>query len=197
MSNVHSPDKGYDLISKGAEICLSCGGCCNGILGNHVELEADETELVSQLGLTPYQKKVDYEAFCLPCSCLKDSKCSAYARRPKRCSHYQCKLLKEYLQGTTSFEDSMKLVKKAPSLMETIYQHIGGVDSSKTIWEQIEDFMELQEGSVNSEESRRINVQLLLDMKKLSTICKHLKPGFFVNVEIKNIFHNGKGVIKI
>jgi hypothetical protein len=156
-----------------------------------------KTELVSQLGLTPYQEKVDYDAFCLPCSCLKDSKCSVYAHRPKKCSDYKCKLLKEYLQGITSFEESIELVRKAVSLMETIYQHIGGVDPSKLIWEQIRDFMELQEGGVKIEESRPINVRLLLDMKKLSTICKRFVPGFFVNVDIKNIFPNGKGMIKI
>ncbi len=197
MSNAHSPVKGYERISKGIELCLSCGGCCNGMLHDHGKLKADETELVSQLRLIPYQEKFDYIAFCLPCSCFKDSKCSVYAHRPKKCRDYQCKLLKEYLQGTTSFEESIELVRKAISLMETIYQHIGGVDPSKTIWEQIEDFMELQEGSVNIEGSRRINVRLLLDMKKLSTICNHFDPGFFVNVEIKNIFHNGKGAIKI
>jgi hypothetical protein len=72
--------------------------------------------------------------------------------------------------------DNIELVMKIISLMKTIYQHIGGVDPSKTIREQIEDFIELQEGSVNIEESRRIqmhNVRLLLDMKKLSTICNH------------------------
>ncbi len=36
--------------------------------------------------------------------------------------------------------DNIELVRKIISLMETIYQHIGGVDPSKTIWEQIEDF---------------------------------------------------------
>ncbi len=197
MSNAHSPDKGYDRHSKGVELCLSCGVCCKGLLVNHVDLETDEIELVSQLGLTLYQNNVDYDAFCLPCSCFKDGKCSVYAQRPRKYRDYKCKLLKGYLQGTISFEGSIKLVRKTISLMETIYQLIGGVDPSKTIWEQIEDFMELQARSVNSEESRHINVRLLLDMKKLSTICNHFMPGFFVYVEIKNIIHNGKGVLKI
>ena len=197
MSNAYSPDKEYGHISKGDQICLSCGLCCTGLLFDHIDLKTDEIELASQLGLTPYQKKVDYDAFRLPCSCFMDSKCSTYAHRPKRCSHYQCKLLYEYLQRTTSFEESIKLVRKALSLMETVYQHIGGMTPSKTIWEQIEDFMELQARSVNSEELIRINVRLLLDMKKLSIICNHFTSKFFVNVEVKYLFHNGKGVIKI
>ncbi|MFQ5964095.1 MAG: hypothetical protein ACE5KZ_07415, partial [Candidatus Scalinduaceae bacterium] len=69
MSNSHSPDKDYDLVSKGAELCQSCGLCCKGMLHDRIDLEIDETELVSQLGLTPYQKKVDYDAFDLPCPC--------------------------------------------------------------------------------------------------------------------------------
>ncbi|MFQ5964740.1 MAG: hypothetical protein ACE5KZ_10690, partial [Candidatus Scalinduaceae bacterium] len=126
----------------------------------------------------PYQKKVDYDAFDLPCPCFKDSKCSVYARRPRNCSDYQCKLLMGYLQGRISFGESIELVRKAISLMEAIYQHIGGVDPSKRIWEQIRDFLELQVRSVNSEESRRINAQLLLDVKKLSIICNHFDGQF-------------------
>lgn len=180
MSNTHSPDKGYDLISKGVELCLSCGLYCKGILHDRIDLETDEIELVSQLGLTPYKKKVDYDAFCLPCPCFKDSKCSVYAHQPRNCSGYQCKLLKGYLQGTISFEESIELVKKAISLMEAIYQHIGGIDPSKRIWEQIRGFMELQARSVNSEESRRITARLLLDVKKLSTICSsHFDDEYF------------------
>ncbi len=180
MNNAHSPDKDDDHISKGDEICLSCGLCCKGLVGDHVDLKTDEIELASQLGLTPYQKKVDYDAFRLPCSCFKDSKCSVYAHRPKRCSYYQCKLLKEYLQGTTSFEESVELVRKSISLMEAIYQHIGGIDPSKRIWEQIRNFMELQARSVNSEESRRLIARLLLDVKKLSIICSsHFDDEFF------------------
>lgn len=83
-----------------------------------------------------------------------------------------------YLQGRISFGESIELVRKAISLMEAIYQHIGGVDPSKRIWEQIRDFLELQVRSVNSEESRRINAQLLLDVKKLSIICNHFDGQF-------------------
>jgi Fe-S-cluster containining protein len=126
MSNAHSPDKGYDLISKGVELCLSCGICCKGTLHDRAHLEPDETELVSQLGLTLYQNNVDYGAFDLPCPCFKDGKCSVYAQRPRKCGNFQCKLLKGYLQGLISFGESTELVKKAKSLMEAIYKHIGG-----------------------------------------------------------------------
>ncbi len=179
MSNSHSPDKGNDLISKGVELCLFCGFCCKGILFDRVDLETDETELASQLGLSLYPKKADFDAIYLPCSCFKDSKCSVYAQRPRICKKYQCKLLKGYLQGTISFGESMELVKKAKGMMEAIYQNLGDVDPSKSIWKQIRDFMELQARSENSEESRRITARLLLDVKKLSIICNHFGDGFF------------------
>ncbi len=180
MSNPHPTDKDFDRISKGVELCMSCGLCCNGVVLDHGVIETDEIELASQLGLTPYKKKVDYDAFCLPCPCFKDSKCSAYAHRPRNCSGYQCKLLGGYLQEKISFEESVELVRKAISLMEAIYRHIGGVDPSKIIWEQIRDFMELQARSVNSEESRRLIARLLLDVKKLSTICSsHFDDEYF------------------
>jgi len=178
MSNSHSPDKGNDLISKGVELCLFCGFCCKGILFDRVDLETDETELVSQLGLTPYQKKGDHDALGLPCPYFKDSKCSVYAQRPRICRDYQCKLLRGYLQGEISLGESIELVKKAKSMMEAIYQHMGGVDPSKSIWKQVRDFLELQVRVVNSEESRHITALLLLDVKKLSIICSHFGDGF-------------------
>ncbi len=179
MGNARSTDKGYDLISKGVELCLSCGLCCDGTLDDHVALETDETKLVSQLRLTLYKEKVDYDAFDLPCPCFKYSKCSVYAHRPRNCRDYQCKVLKGYLQGTISFGESMELVRKAKSLMGAIYKHIGGVDYSKRIWEQIRNFMELQAKSVNSEEFRRINVWLLVDVQELSITCNYFNGSFF------------------
>ncbi len=163
--------------SKGVELCLSCGLCCKGMLFDHAAIETDETELVNQLGLNPYQKKVDYDAFSLPCPRFKDSKCTIYAQRPRICGDYQCKLLNGYLQGEISFGESIELVRKAISLMEAIYQHIGG-DPSKSIWKQIRNFLELQVRSVNSEESRRINARLLLDVKKFSIICNYFGYWF-------------------
>ncbi len=171
MSNAHSPDKGYDRHSKGVELCLFCGICCKGILHPYANLETDETELASQLGLNVYQKKGEYVCFDLPCPCFKDSKCSVYVQRPRKCGKFQCKLLKGYLQESISFGESIEFVRKAKSLIEAIYKHIGGDDPSKSIWKQIRDFLELQARSVNSEESRRITAQLLLDVKKLFIIC--------------------------
>jgi Fe-S-cluster containining protein len=180
MSNELSPDKGHYRISKGVELCLSCGFCCNGVLFSFVPLKTDEAELASQLGLSLYPKKADFDAIYLPCSCFKDNKCSVYdAQQPRICEKYQCKLLKGYLQGTISFGESMELVRKAKGMMEAIYQNLGDVDPSKSIWKQIRDFMELQARSENSEESRRITARLLLDVKKLSIICNHFGDGFF------------------
>ncbi len=119
-------------------------------LQSALTLEPDEIELVSQLGLTSYQKKGDHDVLGLPCPYFKDSKCSVYTQRPRKCKDYQCKLLKGYQQGAISFGESIELVRKAISLMESIYQHIGGVDPSKIIWKQIRNFLELQARSVNS-----------------------------------------------
>ncbi len=180
MSNPHPTDKDFDRISKGVELCMSCGFCCNGVLLVSTILETDEAELVTQPGLNFYQKKGEYVGFYQPCPCLKDSKCSVYAQRPRACRNYQCELLKEHLQGTISFKEAVELVRKAISLMEAIYRHIGGVAPSKRIWEQIRDFMELQARSVNSEESRCLIARLLLDVKELSIICSsHFDDEYF------------------
>ncbi len=183
MSNPHSTDKGFDRISKGSELCMSCGLCCEGtLLFIRVALETEEAKSLSQLGQIPYQKKGNHDfLLCSPCPNFNDSKCSFYAQRPRICRGYRCKLLKGYLQGTISFGESIELVRKAKCLMEVIYQRIGGGDDpSKSIWKQIKNFMELQARSVNSEESRRLIARLLLDVKKLSIICSnHFDDTYF------------------
>ena len=66
MSDVTRFEKDHDLASKGSQLCLSCGLCCQGLLRDHAPLETGETELATQLGLPAYLEDSDSHAFlCL------------------------------------------------------------------------------------------------------------------------------------
>ncbi len=175
MSDATHFDKGHDLESKGTQLCLSCGLCCQGLLHDHARLETCETELATQLGLPLCPGNSDSHAFSLPCPLYKGDRCSVYPNRPSVSGDYQCDLLKKFLQGMIGFEQSMALVKSAKELLSAIRQQIGNADPSHRIWQQVADFLERQENNSNSEELRRANAKLLLDEKQLAFFCRHFE----------------------
>ena len=44
MSHATHFDKGHDLESKGTQLCLSCGLCCQGLLHDHARLETSDIQ---------------------------------------------------------------------------------------------------------------------------------------------------------
>ena len=175
MSDTSFLEGGHDPVSKGSQLCLSCGLCCQGLLHDHADLETDETELANQLGLPFHPGSSDSRAFSLPCPLYKDDKCSVYPNRPKVCGNYQCDLLKKLLQGMISFEKATALVKSAKDLMRAIRKQLGPGDPSQSIWQQIAGFLGRHGNNTNSEEFRRANAKLLLDEKQLAFICRHFE----------------------
>ena len=177
MSNGHSPDKGHDMLLRGSALCLACGLCCKGVLHDHAGLLDGETQLANELGLTPYTKKNDYQAFALPCPRHKNGKCSVYGQRPQVCSHYQCDLLKKYLKGRIDFEESIALVKKTKDLVDATYQYLCGADLSRRIWQQVQEFWEQHLDGRGSREFARANAPFLLEKvgQLLITLGRHFE----------------------
>jgi len=175
MSDSTHFDKDHKLASKGSQLCLSCGLCCQGLLQDHHRLETGETELATRIGLPLHGEDNRSKAFSLPCALYREDKCSVYPNRPRACRDYQCDVLKKYLQGTTSLEQSLALVKSAKELMSAIRQRTGDGDPTKRIWQNIADFLDRQGGDQNSAEFRRANAELLLDEKQLAFICRHFE----------------------
>ncbi|HUI32503.1 MAG: YkgJ family cysteine cluster protein [Dysgonamonadaceae bacterium] len=74
--------------------CTTCGNCCMKL--KPCITDQDIMKLSHRLNLSPQQIKVDYieidegEQYFrnLPCSFLKEKKCTIYSDRPKNCSSY-------------------------------------------------------------------------------------------------------------
>ena len=173
MSNSTNREK--ELASKGSQLCLSCGLCCRGLLQNHYPLESGETKLATRIGLPVHSGEDRSNAFSLPCALYREDKCSVYPNRPKACRDYQCDILKKYLKGTISLEQSLELVASAKDLMNSIRRHTGNGDPGKRIWTSIAEYLDRQGDEPNSEAFRQANADLLLDEKQLAFICRHFE----------------------
>jgi len=93
-----------------SELCPNCGLCCNGVLFADVELQKrDDAERLTELGLS-LVKKGRKQAFKQPCSCFDGKLCRVYDERPKRCSTFECGLLKRVQAGELSVETALKKI---------------------------------------------------------------------------------------
>lgn len=142
-----------ELIASGGSLasalCQACGLCCNGLIFSHAVLKPGESGPAAQLGLAVYlehnDEDGDYEAFHLPCPGHKEHLCSIYSQRPEACRHYQCLLLRRFLQGKYSFEVSLDLVHTAKRLIGNIQRQIGAGQTGARLWDQVRAFYEQQD----------------------------------------------------
>src|SRR5262245_46751393 len=94
-----------------ANICLSCGLCCNGVIFSDVKLLAgeDAAELRAlEIPLARCAKEhgeadglaVSGWRFPQPCTAFDGCRCTIYNSRPKYCREFDCLLLKKVKAGS-------------------------------------------------------------------------------------------------
>ncbi len=101
---------------KGSEVCRSCGLCCDGTLQTVIRLRLNEAESASRDEL----KNLVHA----PCLFYSGHDCSIYTKRPPICRSYQCRVLKAYLAGTLSFQESATVIAEAKRLVERIRRQL-------------------------------------------------------------------------
>jgi Fe-S-cluster containining protein len=161
-------DELVNLELQASELCQACGLCCNGLIFNHAVLKPGEAGPAARLGLSVYLEHDleagDYEAFQLPCPCYKDHKCAIYIQRPDACRHYQCLLLRRFLQGKYSFEVSLDLIQTAKRLIGNIQRLIGAGQPAPRLWDQVKAFYEKQDAQTDLTE-------IQIEVKTLWNFC--------------------------
>jgi len=158
---------------KAAELCLSCGLCCNGVLHGYVALQVGEVELAERSGLRPYSKNDGEYRFRQPCPCHDGKKCTVYASRPNACRSYECKLLRAYVDESKTFESSAALIAQVKELISSIRRQIDEPpDATRSIWQQVEDFAKEHGTAFDSKEFRFANRDLMMDLASLEALCK-------------------------
>ncbi len=109
-----------DMTVNSSLLCLACGLCCTGVLHPYARLTPDETGLALSLGLTVDSFK-ERPGFHLPCPLYQHPCCSIYtAPRPRVCGDYQCDLLKKFLAGAISPEESLYIIGRARELLAKV-----------------------------------------------------------------------------
>ncbi|MEO8206565.1 MAG: YkgJ family cysteine cluster protein [Chthoniobacterales bacterium] len=114
-----------------SRLCAACGMCCNGVLFQTVRLQPDDSpkQLLS-LGL---KLKYKDRAQCLiqPCQAHRDSQCTIYAHRPKRCRLFECRQLKRVASGEISEDAAMEKIQDAVSQVahvNTLFGRMGNTN---------------------------------------------------------------------
>ncbi|MES2137311.1 MAG: YkgJ family cysteine cluster protein [Pseudomonadota bacterium] len=109
-----------------SDLCNACGLCCNGVLFDHVAIEAGESEQVARLGFALSTAKEGGERFAQPCPMFRNNCCSIYADRPGSCRGYRCELLKKLEAGEIGFDAAIGRVAEAKAILERIRPLLDG-----------------------------------------------------------------------
>ena len=139
------------MSRDGSHLCLACGLCCHGLLHDRAQLEPGEIEPMERLGLKSFVQH-DGLAFRLPCPRHQDGRCTIYEERPAACRGFQCKLLRRYLAGEISAEDSLVRIEQVKRLLADIRRRMdAGEDGTCvdgiSVWHQLHAFEEASQAS--------------------------------------------------
>lgn len=107
-------------------LCLSCGLCCSGAIFGVADVEYDrDLDRMFKRGL-PIEQSADKKRFFLrlPCTALKENRCSSYDCRPAVCHSYRCRLLKSLDRQNCTLEEAQAWVEQAQELKFRLTQHI-------------------------------------------------------------------------
>jgi hypothetical protein len=149
----------------GSSLCLECGLCCQGIFHGAAKVQTAEISAVSRLGL-PIVESVEGPAFALPCPLHQENRCTVYKERPSACSDYRCKLLKRFLAGESTWEESLLRVSQARGLVASLRQRLGPESRSIALWRQSDVLGE--EGIAAAQGDQ----ELLLEFASLSVLSR-------------------------
>ncbi|GAB5522794.1 MAG: hypothetical protein Roseis2KO_06660 [Roseivirga sp.] len=94
---------------KASDLCIKCGACCDGTAFGQVPIEDSDLVGVSlKMNLMEAEGK---RVLKQPCAAHINNTCTIYADRPSVCSDYQCKLLKESVDGEIDVSDAHKAIE--------------------------------------------------------------------------------------
>jgi Fe-S-cluster containining protein len=142
MSDIETPES----ISKGSQLCMSCGLCCQGIMEKAAVLEPNEIELARELNLECFMADDGIYKFHLPCPLVKENICTVYDNsHPRVCSEFQCLLLDQLLSDEISLEASFIIIHKIKKYINLIKEKISFIDKSKSFMDTVQDCWDSQQ----------------------------------------------------
>jgi uncharacterized protein len=102
-------------------LCTNCGLCCDGTLLGDVELTGPaEAARLEILGLGLDDDEGGAELLPLPCAALRRTSCRIYARRPKACRTFECRLLQEAQRGAITVKQALARIAHARAQVQHV-----------------------------------------------------------------------------
>ena len=158
--------------SDAADLCTSCGLCCNGALFDSVPFPPSETDAVIALGLEPFEEPKGQPRFHQPCLHLKGTMCAVYERRPSSCRAFRCKLLQAIDEGVHTPSSARVIVDEAKAMIERVIPQMdaAGMSVAPRHWGALlkKWQVESRAGRATPEESKTV-LQLTLLNRFLDT----------------------------
>lgn len=155
----------------GSTLCQSYGLCCTGVLHPHTVVDEDEVELANRLGLQLKRLNNGRLSFQQPCSCFQEGKCSVYTDRPRVCQRYQCKVLKEYVEGRITLAQGLARVKIARECQMKLQKLSGCAEDFESFRQCLPNTVK-QQADWETIELRRQHSETLLAVATLRVILK-------------------------
>jgi hypothetical protein len=102
-------------------LCKSCGLCCSGHLFTWVKLRSPEVRSATALGLHVLGTDPEQRGFNQPCP-LWNGECTIHnaPEYPRSCRTYQCRLLKNLLDETTTLPAALSIVQAAKDRIRSL-----------------------------------------------------------------------------
>lgn len=121
--------------SPSAQLCTSCGLCCDGTIYDNLRLEPGES---AEFGTSDrVQESAEGEMLQLPCPLLSGTCCTIYASRPAICRKYRCAQLRAVEDGALPFDAALDNVARAKSLVAEVRRYLApgqAIDEVRKSW---------------------------------------------------------------
>jgi len=161
-------------VNLGAQLCVTCGLCCDGTLFDLVKLEAgDDRARLKALGLPVKLSRgtLPVARFPQPCAALcKDRTCRLYADRPWQCREFECGVLKQANAGRISVADALRLirqVRRRADKARRLLRQLGDTDEHRSLGERFHRTSERLEASNLDAEANATFADLSLEIHHL------------------------------
>gem|GEM_PF-1084291 len=125
------------------EVCRHCMMCCDGTLFSHVIVNNKDADFINNQGMELVSKSDQISTFDQPCSQARDGGCAIYENRPEKCRSYYCKLQKNILNGSISFEKGREVVSLAKMQAREIMQRADHVIVGKKEKTSVRSFIKV------------------------------------------------------
>jgi hypothetical protein len=152
-----------------SSVCVPCGLCCTGVLFAWLPILPEERWRIEGRRLPVFENKLG-PAIALPCAGRRDNGCTIYADRPSVCADYQCKLLKDCIEGRIAIDNAIAIVTEIKTALAYAECHLAGEDPRRTIWERAE--RHARKRAADPESYRRDNAELAENLAAIKALCK-------------------------